>query len=73
MAAQSEVLWDLGGLGGSVDGFEDGECAPSPEVAPSDSGTGTESIKGPWDSTGGSMEISPWATVAGGGVWTVTE
>ena len=56
-----------------MDGFEDGECAPSPEVTVSDSGTGTESTKGPWDSTGGSMEISTWATVAGGGVWTMAE
>jgi hypothetical protein len=68
---ESEVLWDLGGLGGSVDGFEDGEWAPSPDVAVSDSGTGTESIKGPWDSTGDSIEISTWATVAGRGAWTV--
>lgn len=56
-------------------GFEDGECAPSPEVAVSDSGTGTELVKGPWDSTGGSMGISTWVTVAGRGVgvWTVAE
>jgi hypothetical protein len=56
-----------------VDGFEDGECARSPEVTVSDSGTGTESTKGPWDSTGVSMEISTWESAAGGGVWTVAE
>lgn len=67
------MLWDLGGLEGSVDGFEDGECARSPEVTVSDSGTGTGSTKGPWGSTGRSMEISTWETAAGGGVWTVAE
>lgn len=56
-----------------MDGFEDGECARSPEVTVSDSGTGTESTKGPWDSTGVSMEISTWESAAGGGVWTVAE
>jgi hypothetical protein len=56
-----------------VDGFKDGECALSPEVAVSESGTGTESTKGPWDSTGGSIETSSWANAVGGGVWTVAE
>jgi len=59
---------DLGGLGGPVEGCvecrEDGVFAPSPEIADSESGRIAGSTEGPWDSTGGSMEISIGPVVA---------
>jgi hypothetical protein len=56
------VRLDLGGVGGPVEGcvecLDDGVFAPSPEIADSESRRVTGSTEGPWDSTGGSMEIS---------------
>jgi hypothetical protein len=62
------VRLDLGGLGGPVEGCvecgEDGVFASSPEKADSESGRVAGSTEGPWDSTGGSMEISIGPVVA---------